>query len=72
MTLARVSLILALAAAAAIVTNVVLLNLASGAREPVGRLRFSTVRQSTTLRPAAPPPTTPISSAHDAREANDD
>ena len=72
MTLVRIGLILALAAAAAIAANVVLLGLASGAREPVGRLHFSTVLQSTTPSPAAPPSTTPKSSERDAAEADDD
>jgi hypothetical protein len=73
MTLVRIGLILALAAAAAIVANLVLLGIASGAREPVGKLRFSTVLESTTHPPPAPPSsTTPTPPGHDRGEADDD
>jgi hypothetical protein len=72
MTFLRIGLVLALAVAAAIVANVVLLGIASGSNEPVGNLRFSTVVSSTPVAPPAPPATTPVSHDNGRAEPDDD
>jgi hypothetical protein len=81
MTILRIGLVLALAVAAAIVANVALLGIASGAHEPVGKLRLSTVVASTPSQPApaptatttpSPTPTAPAPHDHGAGESEDD
>jgi hypothetical protein len=78
MTLLRVGLVLVIAVAAVIVANVILLGIASGSREPVGRLRpvIATHPSATTPAATRPTPTTPTPSAasHDsgAGESEDD
>jgi hypothetical protein len=58
MTLLRVGLVLAVAVAAAVVANVVLLGVATGSSEPVGKLSPNAVLVAP-ASPALPAPTTP-------------
>jgi hypothetical protein len=72
MTFLRIGLVLALAVAAAIVANIVLLRIASGAHEPVGNLRPATFADTTPTKPTVPATPTPTLPDHDETEPDDD
>ena len=68
----RIGLVLALAVAAAVVANLVLLGVATGSGEPVGRLS-PRPGPAATLRPPAPRTTaTPPSTGGGHRDSNED
>jgi hypothetical protein len=59
-TLLRVGLVLALAVAATVVANIVLLGVATGSSEPVGRLSPLAALTSPASPPVAPPKPGPV------------
>jgi hypothetical protein len=68
----RIGLLLALAVAAAVVANVVLLGVATGSSDSVGNVSFPTGPAST-LRPPPPRTTvTPPSTGGDHRDSHED
>jgi hypothetical protein len=69
MTLVRVGLVLAVAVAAAVVANVVLLGVATGSSEKVGNLSPNAVIFST---PQATRPAVPLPPMHEGRDREHD
>lgn len=69
----KVGLVLVLAVAAAVVANLVLLGVATGSNDPVGKLspRAGLVTSPTTTVPSTPPETTTTPSGDDGRHKKD-
>jgi hypothetical protein len=72
MTLVRIGLVQRWRSPPRFVANIVLLNIARGAHEPVGNLRLSTVVQSTPAQGPVPAETTSVRCDLQRGELNDD